>query len=211
MRDPKMRRLTPSERWLWVAILSASRESCRPGWLLVSERVPFTDTDLADYAGMKSADVSKGINRMCDLGMMERDTDLGSWFLPNWCARQYESDDASERVARHRAKKLGSNGDVTVATVEDVTPPETEAETDTDKPPVAPRKRGSVVPADWRPSEESIRWWKEQPGRNHVNPMIELQAFRDYSAASGKAYRDFDAAWKNWMRNRLPGGRFASR
>ena len=31
MRDPKMRRLSPAERWLWVAVLAACRESWIPG------------------------------------------------------------------------------------------------------------------------------------------------------------------------------------
>jgi hypothetical protein len=45
-----------------------------------------------------------------------------------WKRRQFHSDDSSERVAKHRAKKRQENANVTVGNG-DVTPPETETDT----------------------------------------------------------------------------------
>lgn len=102
MRDPKMRRLTPAERWLWVAILSAARESCEPGYLLVAVGIPMTCDDLADYAGMPLKDVDNGVAKMLELGMMQRDCNGETLFLPSWNDRQYESDNSTERSRKSR-------------------------------------------------------------------------------------------------------------
>ena len=102
MRDPKMRRLTPAQRWLWVSILSAARESCRPGYLMVSDRLPFTDADLADYAGMKVKEVVEGCTAMSALGMIDLDQATDALFVPSWNERQFESDDVAARTSKHR-------------------------------------------------------------------------------------------------------------
>ena len=123
MRDPKMRRLTPDQRWLWIAVLSAARESCIPGFLMVSDRLAFSWDDLADYAGMKVKAVERGTDTMRDLGMLEFDPNLGAWFVPKWNDRQYESDDVTLRTAKHRSNDARRN----VPTSSVGTPPETEA------------------------------------------------------------------------------------
>ena len=48
LSDRKLRRLTPAQRWLWVAVLGAARQSPIPGHLMVSEREPMDAHDLAD-------------------------------------------------------------------------------------------------------------------------------------------------------------------
>lgn len=103
MRDPKMRRLRPSQRWLWVAILSAARESCEPGYLFVAENIPFVCTDLADYAGMDLEEVEEGTDILENLGMLILDEGLDCWFVPKFHERQFESDTSSLRTAKHRS------------------------------------------------------------------------------------------------------------
>lgn len=128
MRDPKMRRLTPAQRWLWVAVLAAARESCLAGFLFIAEGVPMSWDDLADYAGMKLREVEQGIERMRELGMLVHDDHVGAWHVPAWNDRQYESDNTTERTRKHRSNERGRN----VPTTPEGTPPETEADTDTE-------------------------------------------------------------------------------
>lgn len=131
LTDPKLRRLTPEERWLYVAVLGAARQSSRPGWLMLTDSLPFEHEDLAELAGMTVAKVVKGTDKMQDLGLIGYEGE--TWFVPSWDARQFESDKVTERVAKHRrsnddvtAYRPGSNGD----DPSDVTPPETETDTE---------------------------------------------------------------------------------
>lgn len=117
MRDPKMRRLTPAERWLWVAILAAARESCDPGSLMVADGVPMTTDDLADYAGMPMKDVGNGVTKMLELGMLCQRCNAETLSIPAWFDRQYESDNSAERVAKHRSNDAHSVDLVTPSSV----------------------------------------------------------------------------------------------
>ena len=92
VRDAKLRRLTPAQRWLWVVILAAARESPVPGVLMLSEKVPLTWSDLTDASGLKLKEVEKATDLMADLGMLAYDPAPDAWFVPSWCERQYESD-----------------------------------------------------------------------------------------------------------------------
>lgn len=125
-RDTKLRRLTPAQRWLWVSVLAAARESCIPGWLMLSDRMALTDGDLADIAGMRERDVRDGLDAMEKLGLIEADPHLKAWCVPKFAERQFESDDVTARTAKHRSNEARRN--VPTSTVG--TPPETEAETD---------------------------------------------------------------------------------
>lgn len=109
MRDPKIRRLSPSQRWLWTSVLSAARESCIPGWLMVSVKTPFSCGDLADYAGMKLREVETGLGVMDGIGLIEWDTNLGAWMVPKFSERQYESDTSTQRTRKHRSTEQVGN------------------------------------------------------------------------------------------------------
>lgn len=131
LTDPKVRRLTPEERWLWVAILGAARQSPRPGWLMLTATIPLDFDDLAALAGMTVGRVVKGTDKMQDLGMIGYDTEVKAWFVPSWDDRQFESDDVAARTKKHRRKNTEAapmersiNGDSGA----DGTPPETETE-----------------------------------------------------------------------------------
>jgi hypothetical protein len=195
MRDPKMRRLTPAQRWLWFAILAAARESCRPGYLMVSEFHGFENADLADYAGMSPKAVSDGARLLTSFGMIAYDDDIKAWHVPAWNDRQYESDSSTERAALHRRKA--------VATTPVATPPETEAETETETPPpsVGPPKRGVRIPDEFEVTPEMADWAKSECPR--VNYRFETPAFVDHWKASSKSNAvklDWVRAWRNWMR-----------
>ena len=133
--DRKLRRLPPSQRWLWIILLVLARESPQPGKLLLSESVPITNEDLADFAAIPLDEVEKGIKAFLEQNMITID-ECGVYFLNNWSKRQFNSDDSTERVKRYRGRQSEQcnvfetfhNRYNTVT----VTPPDTDTDTDTD-------------------------------------------------------------------------------
>ena len=107
IRDPKMDRLTPSERWLWVVILAAARQSPEPGYLMIAEGVAMGWTDLVRASGMKLKEVEHGTDLMTDMKMLAFED--GRWFVPAFQHRQFESDDVTARTAKHRSKEHDGN------------------------------------------------------------------------------------------------------
>lgn len=99
LTDRKLRRLTPAQRWLWVAVLATARQSPDPGVLLIAEGIPATVGDLAEMAGVKPAEAREGVTRMVELGLIEGDP----WSVTKWKQRQFESDTSTPRTRKHRA------------------------------------------------------------------------------------------------------------
>lgn len=134
--DRKLRRLPPAQRWLWIILLVLARESPQPGKLLLSEKLPITNEDLADFAAIPIEDVEKGIEAFLEQNMISLDGN-GVYFLNHWDKRQFNSDDSSERVKRYRESKRSEQCNVS-ETLHDryntvtVTPPDTDTDTDTD-------------------------------------------------------------------------------
>lgn len=114
--DPKLRRLKPEYRWLFVACLGAARQSPEPGMLMVSEDIPMTDRDIADYAGMDVRSVRAGMKALCEIGLittsLTRHHEQIAYRSPTFQKRQFESDDVTMRTRKHRAtsddKKIGT-------------------------------------------------------------------------------------------------------
>lgn len=138
--DLKIRGLTIPARWLWIAMLSLARSSPIPGFLMVDVKSPVDQTALADAAAMKTKDVAKGLDELDSVGLIEWDNNLGTWSIPKWNERQYESDDTAKRTAKHRRKN--------VLTPDDVTPPETEAYPEADSETDSNRNR-VTSPEPW--------------------------------------------------------------
>src|SRR6185312_17258643 len=107
--DRKIRRLSPTQRWIWAAVLGAARESPEPGRLFVAEGVPMTDQELADYAAVAVKQVRPALVKMAGLGMIAGLDDVIK--VVNWDSRQFESDDVTPRVkrSRERAKTVTRN------------------------------------------------------------------------------------------------------
>lgn len=148
--DRKIRRFTPAQRWLWVAILGCARSSPVPGTLLVSGESAVDDHDLADIAGMPARDVARAMPLFESAGMIQR-TATGAWVVVKWNERQYESDDITERTRKHRSKERDRN----VPTTFPGTPPETETDkespTDSLPEPMSPARRVAIT--HWEQSE----------------------------------------------------------
>jgi hypothetical protein len=139
-RNRKLRRrLTPEERWCYVAgVLVIAASSPIRGCLLIGGE-PATVDDIADEAGVKVPVARSALNKLRDLEMVYPDPELT-------CERVHDFDDhnpapkkdptAAERMRRHREKlsrnsdrNKGRNGDRNSAVVTHlVTPTEVEGE-----------------------------------------------------------------------------------
>jgi len=131
--DMKIRVLSPTQRWLWVAVLSAARESPLPGVLMAGEHMVITDSMLSDYSDVRLSDVRKGLAKLDELGMIGRESIEDPWRVVRWSERQYESDDVAKRTAKHRSKERSNVvPEPRPATILG-TPPETETDSETEQ------------------------------------------------------------------------------
>ncbi len=69
-----------------------------------------TSEMLGLYAGVRTQDIKPALKKMQELGLIEFDKVISAWYSPRFLDRQFESDDVTGRVAKHRR----SNNDVTV-------------------------------------------------------------------------------------------------
>lgn len=63
-----------------------------------------------------------------------------------------------------------------------------------------PAKRGTRAP-DLMPVSDAMRRWAADNGVRHDALAGETEAFLDYHRAKGTVHKDWNAAWRNWMRN----------
>jgi len=56
-------------------------------------------------------------------------------------------------------------------------------------------KRATQLPEDWKPKEDHL----EIATDYGLDPAFELRAFRDHFTATGKPYKDWDAAFRVWL------------
>lgn len=68
---------------------------------------------------------------------------------------------------------------------------------ETEPLPAKTRKRAVPLPADWKPNPTHARIALERG----INLEAQAEKFRDYARAHGKAYRDWDAGFRNWLRS----------
>lgn len=127
--DRKLRRLTPTQRWVWVSVLGAARESPESGRLFIAEGVPMTHEELADYAGVKLREIGPALDLMASLSMIAVDKN-GLVSVTNWDSRQFESDDVTQRTRDHRERSREQGRNVPKNVPGNV--PETETETETE-------------------------------------------------------------------------------
>lgn len=110
--DKKIRRQTVATRWLCAAVFGAARQSPITGYLMVSEQVPMTVADIADYAALSRKQVTAGLDALTEMGITAFDEHLGAWWVTKFLDRQYESDMTANRPSYQRHK------------ADNVTPPE---------------------------------------------------------------------------------------
>ena len=214
--DMKLARLTPAQKWLWVVVLAAAKQSAIEGFLMLSEREPMTAVDLARMADMRERDVTEGLELMSRLGLIDVDRNLGAFQVVAWSRRQYESDNGTARTRKHRSKVVRWNDDGTFHQrsgngdgTHQITDTETETETTPPSPPptlaAVPdpnggRKRpqrGSQLPDGWKPNDRHEAYATEQSlDLNH-----EMSQFASHHKAKGSVMKDWDQAFWTWLRN----------
>lgn len=64
-----------------------------------------------------------------------------------------------------------------------------------DKPP--PRKRGHQIPDTWRPNQAHADFAAEKG----IHLQRQVDKFRDHHKAKQSVFKDWDAAFRNWLRN----------
>lgn len=128
--------------------------------------------------------------------------------------KAYRAADAErKRLAREakRARAASANAETSARTPDgpsspvraDSSTPKTETETETESlKRLGPRKRGTRLTSDWKPSEQTINTMRaECPG---IDLKAEHRKFIDYwTAKPGKdgIKLDWDATWRNWIRS----------
>ena len=61
----------------------------------------------------------------------------------------------------------------------------------------APAKRATQLPKTWKPNDTHLSFAAE----NCIDANAEAEQFRDHHAAKGQAMKDWDAAFRTWLRN----------
>ena len=189
--DPKVQRLSGEEFKGWVNILclTAKCDGALP---------PVEDIGFALRLDAKKAE--KMVSRLLSVGLLvETETGL----KPNkWDSRQYKSDVSTDRVKRFRERSKKQ------PETQPETAPETEAETEhikaIDKSIASAAKRGSRLPADFEIPREWLQWAMSERHWSADDAKAEADSFTDFwHAKAGKdaVKLDWEATWRNWVRN----------
>ncbi len=120
----------------------------------------------------------------------------------------------ADRIRMAEKRKTSKNSDVADSRGESrKSPTQTQTHTQTKdlKPtgsatPSAPTQKGKrTFPADFQVFKEMAEWAYEL---GLTDPQIdsETEKFRDYHSAQGKRMQDWEAAWRNWIRNAIKFG-----
>ncbi|MED4581845.1 DnaD domain protein [Brevibacillus choshinensis] len=112
LQDPKLRRFTTLQKWLWITAMCEASQSSSRGKLFIADGIEYTDSDLAQAAGVRADEIDKAVGfiDLCvTLNMMERHAD-GGVTLVNFLDRQYEKpsdrpESTRERKQKQRAKE----------------------------------------------------------------------------------------------------------
>lgn len=73
----------------------------------------------------------------------------------------------------------------------------------------AARKRANQIPDGYTLSEDLLKWTRV--AHPSVNIAHEFEQFRDYHRAKGSTMKDWDAAWRTWVRNSVKFARTESK
>jgi len=218
--DPKVQRLPAPLFREWINVLCLCNRNDPRGQL------PEID-DVAFGLRCSTAKARAIVRKLADADLLV--TDDGVTHPHGWHKRQRVSDNVADRVAKSRARKQVSNVtgntecNVTsndLETLPHVRATDTDTDTDTElttpngvveaqapetrpsdpDPTPKPAKRAAQVPADWQPCE-GLRRWCQSEGFADADIAREVPKFVDYYRAKGEPRKDWDASFRNWMRN----------
>lgn len=167
----------------WHAILESAAETDDAG------RFETTARRVAATLGEPAAVIEAAFAAMVEIGMLEGNA------VAAWKRRQYESDSSTERSRRHREAKKNvaspnRNGDATLQR-RCATPPDTEADTDTEEPLPqtsipTPNVRAVAKPTRPAVADEFDQFWAAYPSRGGAaNPKQPARDKFDRAVKSG--------------------------
>lgn len=216
--DPKVQRLPGDLFKFWVNLLCLGSRSQERGLVQMSV------SDIAFDVRLDETEAADMMAKLIERGLIEEVVE--GFQIHNWDARQFKSDNVSERVKKTRAKQKAEDETLQVTPGETLEPSvytDTQINRVTDvqkveganapqppspKPqePPKPKKRASRIPEDFAITDRDREWARER-GASPLSIERETEKFVNYwTAESGaKASKlDWHAAWKVWMGRNLP-------
>lgn len=158
LNDPKMRRLSAIEKWIWVGLLLLAGQAPVRGQLLITEGVLYSPDDLARALDLRHDEqdaLPEALAKLEQLRMISRAPD-GTITVVNWEKRQRvkPSDTPAawrERKQRSRTRQITNEEEVTPLSrpcPAQVTPidSDSDSESDSDSPPTPPQ--GDLPPPE---------------------------------------------------------------
>lgn len=130
---------------VWVILLTLASDSDERGLLYISDDTPYTIDDLSAETGLDEDALVTVLNEFTKLGMLAK-VENETLQISKWNDRQYKSDVSSARVKKHRETLHNRYSN------SDVTPPESDTESDTDT---------ELINDSAREKEFSTVWEKE--------------------------------------------------
>jgi hypothetical protein len=133
-RNRKLVRLTDSERCAhFLGICSLAAQSPLRGYLLITEGEEVTAEEIANEAGGQvTVRVAEStMEKLKRVGVLERDDNLGAWFVHDWWEVNPDprpDSSNADRQARYRARNASSNASGNGKVTAEVTPIEEEVE-----------------------------------------------------------------------------------
>lgn len=217
----------------WIVVARRAGEGVTPGhvaavwWYLMDYASQNTPRGSLDGFDVEVCAASYGWDRDVVAGIVEA---LKSKYLivenslTHWPTRNPKrEDDSVERVQRYRVTQRNAPVTHGNAVKRNVTLDESREEieesrgdeiTEKENPPiggqkkeksasalVATKRKGVSLPDGWLPTQKH----REMARASGSDLDIETDRFRDWAIAKGQVYRDWDAAFRNWLRNARPG------
>ena len=96
---------------VWVKLLTLAGKCNRNGYLMISEKIPYTPDMIAVVINRKPAEVKMALDAFIELGMIENDNNV--FIISNWSKHQNETslesirEKTKARVRAHREKNKG--------------------------------------------------------------------------------------------------------
>ena len=137
-------------------------------------------------------------------GRVKRHETLTGW-MKRQVKRERVSDHSTERVKRHRerTKTVNNDNDLGDGTPRNARkrPDKSRGEEITTNPTIeregAKRRRASAIPNDWVPNEGH----REIAAEEGVDLNAQVTLMRDWAKGNGATKLDWDATFRNWLRN----------
>lgn len=199
--DPKVQRLPGDLFKAWVNLLCLANEQDERGTLPLLDDITFR----LRLDHQKAEDALTGLRRA---GLLDYNADTDEYRIHAWDKRQYASDNSTDRVRKFRDKQretadeTGRNKRGTFQKRSSNAIEQNRVDTDTDTEQSQKQSTGRATRAtpapDIFPVSAEMRDWAttNAPG---VDVDLQTQRFLDRNRAEGKSYKDWPAAWRNWI------------